>query len=514
MKRLSILFVLLPAYIGAHSCTHFDDATSKTFFTVRPQYSTGSPEHLSLYRNRTVLREDGIWASVQAVIFGGASTNQEGMARYFMPSWNTCVKVAEGPNPLETAGAAQIFVGGSKAFKEDDYELLARNFGIVTAGHDFESRICFCPKQTFFGVALNYKQSLSHDEERGLWFDITMPVIHVKNDMGLSEQVINPGTPLPGAPANMRQAFNQEAWKFGKISPCALEKTAISDIEGRIGYDILREETCRCSSFLGIIFPTGNRPKAEYVFEPIVGRNKHWGVIWGSSFGFELWSNEKAEIDLVFDTNNNYLFEGDEIRSFDLIDKQWSRYIPMFTDSSATTTVPGINVLTRCLNIRPRGLYQFNTAFIFKYKRIAAEVGFHFFIRQSESGFLKNKWVEGPAIAGVNSASGADLADSMSLATMRDWNYSLITQDFDHAALSLNPANNSSVYKPITEADLNIQSALHPSAISYAAYGSAAWSWDDYQYPTRFALGGAYQFATDNTAMTRYSVWGKCVVSL
>jgi hypothetical protein len=519
-KRILLLSLLSIGFNAVADCDcDSDNATSKSFFMVNPQYSLGRPEHLSLYRQERMLaRKDGEWGCLQGVVFGGASTKSKDLARYFMPFNKCCLKVAEGPDPVEVEGPV-LYKGGSATFKNDTFDIFAQNFNIHTVERRFQSTICFCPQQKYAGGAFNYRQSISDNEEKGPWFDITIPILHVKNCMGLTEVVtttVLPSTPVEGSMENMKKAFNQSAWKYGKISPCALEKTGVADIEARIGYEWTHEDICRYEGFLGIIFPTGNHVTGKYVFEPIVGRGHHWGILWGSGIGFNLWQNDDAMIQIAIDTYSNYLFEGSEVRSFDIVDKQWSRYINVFTDATATTTAPGINTFTKCMNIKPRGTYQINTAFIFNYENYDFEIGYNGMGRQSEKGCLACKWEEGPAIAGLRGFRFDDStfldAESMNLADIRIWNYSLILHDVNYNTLS--PLGNIAQYKPLKCSDLNLNSALHPSTFAHTIYGTFGYNYDEREYPSFAALGASYQFSADNTSITRWSVWGKVGISI
>ncbi len=513
IKNLLPMMLLLPFTMQAED-NHADDATSKTFFSVNPHYSTGRPEHLSLYRyQRMQERENGCGASFQIVGFGGKSTNSSDLARYFLPYQKSCLVIAESPDPNPVDGA---FIGGSPSFKNDSYDLLARNFNIETEEHNFESRIAIRPKQSFGGAALNYSQMLSHCDNKGYWFDVTIPVVHVKNSVHLEEKVTSSSAPLPGTSANMRAAFMNPDWKYGKIAPCGHGKTAVGDAEMRFGLEIVNEGTCSYGGWLGFIIPGGNRPNARYMFEPVVGRNHHWGISWGSSTMFEVWENQcgTSNIRWYLDTNNYYLFQATERRSFDLRDKSWSRYMNLFADSTATTTIPGINVLTQKMKIKPQCTFQMNSAFTFDWgPHFQLEAGAQLYFRQAEQGKLCGGWQEGPAIAGTKSAT-ATPATSMSNATMRMWDYDLINDDADMSALHVDPAANTPVYRTIKLADLNLQSALHPFTGGFTFYGTLGYQNNDANYPWFAAVGSGYQLGSDNTFMQRWSVWGKIGMSL
>ncbi len=509
--RLALSLLVIPLIAFAKD-KDTDYATGKTFFSVNPQYSTGRPEHFSLYRReRMRAREDGIQASMQAVVFGGQSINKSGLAKYFLPFQKEALVVAEGPNPQPTAG---VFIGGSSGFKADAYDLLASNFNIATTDRNFQSTIKIRPEQSYVGGALNYRQGgLCGCTNGGLWFDITLPVVHVKNKVHLEERVTSSGTPLPGTAVDMRAAFMNPAWKYGKIAPCGRGKTAVADVEIRLGRDFSHGDACWLDTFVGFIIPTGNRPEGRYMFEPIVGRNHHWGIIWGGAGAFRLWENcnGQSNIFLTVDANNNYMFEGRERRSFDLWDKQWSRYINVFTDINATSTMPGINVLTQKMKIKPHGLYQFNASLVFTMnEHFQFEVGDHVFFRQAEEGRLCGPWQLGPAIAGN---SMAPPQRSMSNASMKMWNYGLIENDADMGDLHTIPAEDTPVFRPITVCDLNLQSALHPFCGGHTVYGTFGYQ-STCEYPWFTAVGASYQFGADNALLRRWSVWGKIGISV
>jgi len=341
-----------------------------------------------------------------------------------------------------------------------------------------------------------------------------MPILHVSNDIHLNEQIKTEGTPLANREENMSAALDQSDWQFGKFSPCTLTKNGVADIELRFGADSIRTERYFYSSFVGLIFPTGNKPKAHFIFEPIIGRNHHWGLMWGSTLSFQLISDEDFSVHTALDLNSAYLFEADEVRSFDLKDKQWSRYILLFTDVNATTTTPGINTFTQCMKIRPRGTFQVNSALVFSYKKFGCELGIHSLFRQSEEGKLACAWQEGPAIAGEDAATDVTKAESMNLANIRMWNYQMIFPDTDYGNLNIDTAKDVLLYKPLKEKDLNIQSALHPSAIAATLYGFFSYSWQAKYYPSFLGVGGSYQLSADNIASQRWSAWCKLGVSI
>jgi hypothetical protein len=516
-KQILLVALLLPTAVFAVDRglgDVADDHTSKSTFRDNPHYSVGRPEHISLYRNdRLIARKDGAWGCLQVVGFGGHSSSSDELARYFMPYGKTCLTVGECGNVNDnTAG---VINGGSSVFNNNTHDIIANNFGINTINHDFASYICFKPEQTFQGGAINYRQSLSDTEDTGIWFDFTMPIVHVRNKINLCERVINQGTPINGNNiTNMTQAFLNPAWNYGKICPSGIDKTRIADLEIRIGRDGVRKEHCRYGGYVGVVVPTGNAQTGKYMFEPVIGGAHHAGIMWGSAMQFQLWQEDDLSLRTCLDMNNRYMFEHQEIRSFDLKDKQWSRYMNVFLDQNSTTSTPGINVFTRCMSIVPRASYQINTALVFQYRKFMVEGGFNFYARQAERGWLTMPWSTGPAIAGTAGAIGGANARSMNNATMRMWDNGLITDDAYQGALQVNPNNNELLYRPLTSADLDLASALHPAVINQTIYATLGYDDADCDYPHFAGLGSSLQWSHNNAGMNRWSVWGKVGLSV
>jgi hypothetical protein len=496
------------ASVDSQICDANDDFTSKSIFRDNPQFSNGRPEFLSLYRpDRALLKKDGIWGSFEVVGFGGKSGSSDELARWFFPFRKTSLVVGEVSSVNDAVGG--FIRGGSDAFKNNTHDIIANNFFINTLNHDFQSIISISPEQEYAGGGFNYHQVFTDDEDKGYWFDVTVPVVQVKQRMNLCETIINQGQPLNGSPRSMVQAFVNPDFKFGKICPGELKQTAVSDIEIRIGRDGARGNHCHYTGFIGIVVPTGNKPTAQWMFEPIVGRAGHFGIEWGSYAGYEFYHSEDFSIQANCDINNTWLFAADEVRSFDLVDKQWSRYIRVFTDVTATTSTPGINVFTKCMEIRPKGTWQVNSSFLMKYGKFEAEAGFNLYVRQSEAGKLTQPWTSNAAIAGTLGGSPGVPARSMSLASMRMWDNGLVQDDADQSLLATNPANNTLLYRPIRGCDLNLQSALHPACVAQTVYATVGYNNEVATHPAFASLGTSYQFSHNNAAMNRWTIWGK-----
>lgn len=576
--KLSIYLLSVAGALGVAPYLMAVDAISQTFFSVRPQYQSMSPELVSHFRGeRSHARQDGIGGALQFAFFGGKSTSGDcsedsKLGKYFMPFGKSTLVVGE-PN--------------SDAANDGTIDVLASYFGVLTSTMNFadfaynafsnltfQSTISFAPVQTVFGLGLSYRQSFAQEDDNKGWFvSASAPIMRVKNDLGFEETIINAGagaTP-DGFAATMQSALQGDPvlnwgamtttgsfaypgiegdglkrFEYGKIatpnstnssssdscnSNCsvrtdcngALTKWGLADIELKIGYESVREEKCYSEGYIGAVIPTGNKPTGEFIFEPIVGNNKHFGVMIGGSCGFEVWHSDENASCVWFecDADGRYLFANTQKRSFDLMDKQWSRYMWVYPNSSATPIAdiqPGINFFTKDMRVTPRGAVDCNTALVYKGEVYNMEVGYNFFARCAEKVELCPGWQVGPGIAGFNQVNvlnddarinSADVGKvgTASNATISKFNGVALIDTEDTTAL-INGTHRV-IFNAIKESDINLRSAAHPAVITNTFYGSAGARWDDKEYPPFVGVGGSYEFSWDNTGLNRWLVWGK-----
>lgn len=490
-----------------------DDFACHSFFTVHPQFRLVSPEKEALFRNdRMLLREGGIEGTIQTVFYGGQSNNDLELNKYFLPSNKTALNAQEYKSPNFTQDG--IFVK----------DLEARNFNIATnpnSGTTFKSTILFRPQQTSFGIGFSWIQNLWHDSQDvpRIWAEVSFPVQYIKNEMKLNEFVVNDGggpngqIGLDGAPhvANMREAFKQPNWLYGKVDNCAdLSTWGVSDIELTVGYNAFTCQTCDFNAYAGLVIPTGtkiNQKNAAYMWRPVVGNNHHWGILFGAHAGFIVFEHKLHKIDLEFDAEGQYLFKNTQWRSFDLVQQeQWSRYLEVYQNLAQATEAAGypaplnmnagtsgINVFTTCAQVHPKFTLNTNSGFIYTWKGLQAEFGFNFFTREAEE-ITKCSWNTDVAIKNIDGEGETTIART-------------IKNNFTGSAITL--AN----YTTLTLADLDLNSAAHPTTLTHTVYTALGWNWDDIAIPVFIGAGASYEFTTVTCALDRWLIFGKVGIS-
>jgi hypothetical protein len=506
IKKIIFLyvFVLSVANIQATSdcCRDDCEATSRTYLSVNPDFLPASPMRVAAFRDAQVdARCEGYHAAMQVVLFGSHSLDSDLTARYFSPYCAEPIIVDE-----------QVAV--------EDKNLLAQQFNIFTKEGTFRSQIALEPEHAVAGIGFEYRHGFwrCKKRNRGMWIGLAVPIIFVRTTMGLKEHVIDDGGGVdasvdPFAVANMKEALNQPEWKFGKIACGSMSKTSFADVELRVGFEWLQHCPYHLESYIGLLIPTANDPNGDFLFEPIVGNGGHLGFLLGSASGFVIWDKDDIDLHLRMEIANHlqYLFTKTQRRSIDLKHKPWSRYMEMYVDkeqaalaaslNSQNLATPGINVLTREVNVQPGISNTFNTAGVITGHGVHLEGGYNFFARSADSVHLSNPWQEGPALKSyfgqgttnpVRNMSGNRLLEQISV-PLTEYDSSLIQEN-----------------------DLDLQSATHPCTLIQSLYATAAYNWDDFEHPIFLSIGGAYTFTRSDQAtqvLKRITAWGKFGVS-
>ncbi len=492
--------------------------TSHTFFSVRPNFQSAMPERVSLFRNEILDECQGFGGALEIVPFGGRMTEDGSvkLAKFFLPPGCTggCLNVIEY-NPILDANPATSNDGNPLK------NLEARHFNIRTKLETFASTICFRPRQSTIGVGLCYKQTLSQKDDGTprWWFEAAMPIEQVRNSMHLTETIENTGDGprdelgLDNSPrvGSMKEAFAQKTWLFGRITDRCHRKTGIADVELKVGYNSLACEPCTIHTYIGLIIPTGTKVTSKEVWQPIVGNNHHYGVQLGSSFLFDVFRRGCYSITMYLNNDTRYLFANNQIRSFDLIGKPWSRYMETYSSSeqaaAAATSMDqnsgtsGINLFTRCVRVSPHISANFNTAFtLAKHNDCSTwllEGGYNLWARQAESLELQcSSILSNAALKGVNGMGQTTVA--------RTIKYNFPTSDYDF----------NQRYASLSNCDIDLESASHPATIDTIVYFTLGYRWER-ECPGFIAFGGSYEFTAQeiNTSLDRWLIWGKFCVT-
>ncbi|MBI2345109.1 hypothetical protein HYV10_03490 [Candidatus Dependentiae bacterium] len=109
---------------------------------------------------------------------------------------------------------------------------------------------------------------------------------------------------------------------YGRVAPDSLAIIRLADIAATLGYNVYADEKGFAGLGFKVSFPTGNRPLALYMLEPIYGRAGLWGVGGEVSALYQVWENEACNrrITVSLQGELEHLMHGrtPSMRSFDL----------------------------------------------------------------------------------------------------------------------------------------------------------------------------------------------------
>jgi len=513
----------------------------KTFFWARPNFQSSMPERVSFFRNNLLVDDDKCYSSALEIVpYGGKSTYShdgylEGsnikLARFFLPPGcdDRCLMVEE-INPAIPSNSPDF----------QDYKisknLEAQNFNIVSNNWysnkfkdtnlpTFKSKICINPEQEKFGIGFCYKQtiSLKDNGDPGYYLEAAVAIERITNNLNFKEEIINDGggaylgdLGLNDSPHvdNMTAAFKQKGWLYAKLVVPKKDRTrwGIADSDLKIGYNYITRKGL-FNTYFGLTFPVGTKSTGKYLFEPIVGNNRHFGFMFGATMGFDVLSNEDKSlgVNVFLDSNTKYLFSNHQKRSFDLVGKPWGRYLSIYRDSDdayqalETSNIYsgsyGINKFTHCVKVQPHvqadinGCWSLNKSWGKSMFQI--EGGYNFFARQGEVIKLDNyDFVTDVAIKDINGNGATTKARN-------------IKADFPNSNV---PFENG--YLRLAASDIDLESAAHPATIINTLYLTSGYQYNG-EMPLGGSLGVSYEFVGEyvNTALNRWLLWGKFYLS-
>jgi len=394
-------------------------------------------------------------------------------------------------------------------------------FGTTSSG-----TICFKPKIKNFIADLDL--FVGWDEfVCGLWTRIGIPINVTSWDFNIVDVPADTTTlatanyetgsvtlsttaVTPVVNANLREGFNGlpfgdvPALKYARV--CGKHtQTQVSGLVLDLGYDVIRRERGHLALSLHFVAPTGTKPEAKWLFEPISGAAHMWELGGTVNTGYQLWENCDGDqrVNVYFDAVVDHEFGSTQRRTFSLLKPSdgaknaGSQYFILKQFNEAGTAVTG---LERAANITTAEVkvscdVMADLALMLQYDRcnFSFGLGWEFWLRTREKlkcspiftalADTTVKYAVKPD--GVDSAS--NLLTATSASTIGD-----VVTDSTQTFLNTN--------------DIDLCSALHPQSFSNKAFGFVGYNWKDCEWQPYILLGGEVEFGNDNKAANEWFV--------
>lgn len=464
--QLGIAFSLLAGCSELQSNSH-------TFFTPR-QITTDPTFELALDDYYMFLSEESKNYQLYIKPFYQQSCHGSKKAGYFLPNNTCCASVREDGtgdiNPLW--------------------------FNVISApGTTYNSTLCFAPQRTTYGSVFTFFANLCSWVD-GLWLLANTAVVGAAHNVHVHETNRTATGTIPGF-ANLCDGFNNPDWCAGKIKCCGKKtKTGLDDIQIKIGYNFDCGDIDHAAFYGVLTIPTGNRPNADYLFEPLVG-SKHASLGAGLNAGYILCDSNQGSLSVLTDLKYRYSLSAHERRSFDLCTNgDWSRYLLVVDETDPLYSLPGINYFTLPVNVTPRSTIDFWLAL---HSRRSCnwdiEIGYNLWWRQQEKVTLRccNSALSS-SIIGIYDIGGlcSGTATTASTATI---------------AQSVANAVSDATFVPLTISDLNLSSAAHPAVLTNKIYLATSGHYDIAYHELLIGIGASYEAARHNSALDQWAVW-------
>lgn len=299
-----------------------------------------------------------------------------------------------------------LHIVGSNADSFDERSLAAEWFGLART---YEGSICFKPTIQNSNADLNFYWGMD-DWIQGLFLRITSPLTWTKWNLGAKFSTIKKGSEggatgiihdaedffckksSPLIESDSGSQFQKISLDCARFCGCCCDnnktKTRLADIHMNLGWNFLLDENYHLGFFIQAVAPTGNKPKAEWLFEPIVGNGHHWELGGGLTSSISMWSNknENKELSFSLDAEVTHLFNSHQNRVFDLKDKPLSRYIFARQEQPNTPykDIPLANLTSCNMNVKISIQADVIALFNYTHNNWSYDLGYNFWIRSCE----------------------------------------------------------------------------------------------------------------------------------
>lgn len=273
------------------------------------------------------------------------SFNSKKMRRHFLMA---------DQNELKVRGSAH----GSFSSVSDPTDVRAEWIGLPD---DFEGTLKIRPtlwQASFMFTARHSFEKLFDSSFFDGWFGFaSVPVVLSHTNMHFEQESVT-GALTSGDVRDILTAFNNPAWNYQKIRTAAQQpKFKAGDVRIGIGRTLLSNGRATAATYSAVSMPTTKTQKNKYMFEPQTGYNGHIGIVLGADLQLPLSREDSlSQVALFLDFENNSLIRNKQYRTFDLKNKEWSRFLQYRKVGLAAEQ--GVNVMTRKTRCSPYNITQ------------------------------------------------------------------------------------------------------------------------------------------------------------
>jgi hypothetical protein len=346
--------------------------------------------------------------STDALLFASSSTNKLGLGRHFGASLKSDYSDA---NATVSIGDSSLDLPNGLFDRQVDH-----TYSVEDTEHAMWGKLQFRPVQKRIGAYLGAHADLGTlCNAQGWHVSVAMPIVRVSNTLGTtyvtSVASAAGDTKSVTAASTLEHLFDgtygqigansQQQLEYGKIIPGTHVRTAVADIKLSVAYDIARDIDGLVQVRGGVIIPVGTKPKAERLFEAVVGNGRHVGVMAGAHGDMQLWENKEKRMAVWIsgDAEYTFLFESREKRIAGIYnaDADVQATVPFGHMALGVLlnnagTFPLANVLARDMHVTPGSHFDATMGVSFTWKDFYFNAGYNMFYKKTETVDLADQW--------------------------------------------------------------------------------------------------------------------------
>ena len=464
MKKIYLLLLLVPCFAKAEIMTK---KTSQSFLFTRPIFNN-IPAFTSLWHDSWFDKEkkNALHASVQYQ----RSFNSDKLKDYFL---------MEDRNTLKIRGTAHA------NYTNLDTDIRAQWLGLP---NDFEGTLTIKPEQSQFCVNISGRRSLpkllNSSLFENMWLFFDAPIVIARNTLNFKQEAVSGAAAATVAVRDIETAFNNSEWNYQKIKTTKRSTTNLGHLRLGFGTTFIADGQKLVATYSALSIPTAKTQNNQYMFQPQVGFNGHWAMVWGVQMQLPVTRQTDQNATCLFlELENTCLIRNDQYRTFDLKNKEFSRFLLLRQkDQTTNTTTPGVNILTQSVRASAYALIDACAGVRFNVGYAQAELGFGAWGHNKERLRLNHPWKETYGIAGTTTNTSASASTIKTLAA------------------------NDAVFTPIKETDLDFTSASSLATVVYRAHASLGARGRGQDSNALFGCGAFVEIPRNKT--TAFSQWG------
>ncbi|MGB8367456.1 MAG: hypothetical protein WCD44_03800 [Candidatus Babeliales bacterium] len=467
MKKYALTFFLLLCFI-TYLRAGLQEVFGRSFMFTRPAYYNTAMQQ-QLWHSIIYNKKGNSLASFQLTTFYQHSIDQRKTQRYFL---------IKGKNELLVSGDANETLLATRDVRAEWLNL----------PDDFKGNLAIKPEQQQLGFFVEYhqdlKQWIDHSFFNGSFLDISIPVVSVENDLNLMQ--FNVANKSLNTPQDIIGAFQQPAWKYSKITG-KRSRFGVAEIKASFGRSYLSEDYFQIVYSSSFTIPVAKKQDPQFIFDPVIGNNRYIGL--GGAVNFQILLNsDPSQYAFCFFINFEaiFLIRNKQFRTFDLKRKPWSRFL-LYNKQGAkpNQNIPGVNLLTVDTVSYPFGMFDFSGGWRIQNEKFEIELGYNAWGHGDEHLRLRRKFTETFGIAG----SRVDITASQSTINQQ--------------------AADDTMFTPVTETDLNLDSAASRSALTHKAFLTGGFKKIGKKIDSFIGAGSFVEIPQKNSALKNWGIWGK-----